>query len=60
MGSKFDSVPDVNIYLGMGCINVIMIFVSPGEVRRCCIAQIIGRGSYALYTMVLSALTVAE
>ena len=30
---------DVNAYLGMGCIDVIMIFVSPGEARRCCIVR---------------------
>ena len=35
MGSKLESESDVNAYPGMGCIDVIMIFVSPGGARRC-------------------------
>ena len=37
MGSKLNSESDVNAYPGMGCIDFIMIFVSPGDARRCCI-----------------------
>jgi len=31
MGFKLDSESDVNVYPRMGCIDVIMIFVSPGK-----------------------------
>ena len=37
MGSKVESEFDVNVYPGGWAIDVIMIFVSPGEARRCCI-----------------------
>ena len=53
------SASNMNAYLAIVCIGVIMIFVFPWEAHRCCRAQIIGRGSYALYTKVISTLLVA-